>query len=200
MTHIIIRTGVISIANRRITAKRFSGSVKLTKALLDDIMKNAGRLPPETGGMLASSKDRRIIDRCCFDEHSKNTPGSFYYDVESMSAVFRGWKERGFITNVIYHSHPFGMCCPSYHDISSALIHIRFFGMTYFYLPILQSSPDGCFTLFFYIVKARGAYVSSELDHAIRAMPDGSYRFLPFRKQVTKYSVRELDSYRRRIA
>lgn len=90
------------------------------------------------------------------------------------------------------------MCCPSYHDISSALIHIRFFRLTYFYLPILQSSPDGCFTLYFYIVKARGAYVISELDHVIKAMPDGSYRLRPFKNRVTKYSVRELDSYRQK--
>lgn len=172
----------------------------MTKALLDDIRKNAGRLPPETGGMLASSGNFRIADRCCFDSRSKNTPGSFYYDVESMSAVFRDWRSRGYITNGIYHSHPKGCIRPSYHDISSALVHIRFFRITYFYLPIIQSRPDGCFTLYFYIVKARGAYVLAELDHVIKAMPDGSYRVSPFIKWSEKYSVRALDGYRRKTA
>ena len=76
-------------------------------------------------------KDEKIIDLCHFDVHSQNTSGTFYYDIESMSEVFRGWKAKGYITNGIYHSHPVGAIYPSYHDISTALLHIDFFGIDY---------------------------------------------------------------------
>lgn len=90
--------------------------------------------------MLASTTNEQVIDKCHFDTHSQNTPGTFYYDVESMSAVFREWKATGCTTNGIYHSHPKGATLPSYHDISTALLHINFFGLDYFTSPSFSRS------------------------------------------------------------
>ena len=122
-------------------------TIIFAKNILDEFRKDVGRYAAETGGMLASTEDCNLIDMCYFDVHSRNTQGTFYYDVESMSEVFREWKSKGYVTNGIYHSHPIGCIRPSYHDISTALLHLRFFDLDYFYLPIFQSERKGFYTL-----------------------------------------------------
>lgn len=163
--------------------------------VLDDIRLNAGRYRAETGGLLASTADQKFIDRCYFDIHSKNTSGTFYYDVESMSVVFREWKTKGYITNGIYHSHPKGCIQPSYHDISTALLHIRFLNLDYFYLPILQPDRRGFFKMYFYVVRAIEDNLTVTLEYVIEAKENG-YDFIPFVAWKQAYSIRELDIYR----
>ena len=131
-------------------------TIKFSTKVLDDFRKNVGKYRAETGGMLASKTDPNLIDECYFDVHSRNTSGTFYYDVESMSEVFRAWRDNGFETNGIYHSHPTGCIRPSYHDISTALLHLRFFELDYFYLPIIQNERRGFYTLYFYVVRQAG--------------------------------------------
>ncbi len=172
--------------------------VKFEKQVLDDFRKNVGRFPAETGGMLASSKDENVIDRCYFDTHSQNTPGTFYYDVESMSVVFRKWKAKGYITNGIYHSHPNGVIHPSYHDISSALLHIDFFGIEYFYLPIIQSDRKGMYTMYFYIVRKLIETVEVRLSYVIRATKNG-YSYIDYQEWKRSYPISQLRSYRSSI-
>ena len=48
------------------------------------------------------------------------------------------------------------MTHPSYHDISSALLHIDFFNLDYFYLPIFQPEKRGFYTMYFYVVRKNG--------------------------------------------
>lgn len=169
-----------------------------SEGVLDDLRRNVGKYRAETGGMLGSRSDKNLIDLCHFDVHSRNTPGTFYYDVESMSAVFRDWKSKGYETNGIYHSHPKGCIRPSYHDISTALLHIRFFELDYFYLPILQSDKRGFFTLFFYVVRMKGENLEVTLDYVLQATADG-YEYAKCRPWQQQYSIRELDSYRDEI-
>lgn len=173
-------------------------TVKFSIEVLDEFRKDVGRFRAETGGMLASTGDEHMIDKCYFDTHSRNTPGTFYYDVESMSAVFREWKNAGYITNGIYHSHPRGVTQPSYHDISSALLHIDFFGLEYFYLPILQPNRDGLYTMYFYIVRKEGGNIEASLSYVLEAQRDG-YRYVPFRAWKRIISIEELYSYRESI-
>ena len=177
---------------------RANKEVVFTREVLDDIRLNAGRYPAETGGLLASTNDPKLIDRCYFDVHSKNTPGTFYYDVESMSVVFREWKSKGYITNGIYHSHPRGCILPSYHDISTALLHIRFFKLEYFYLPILQPDRRGLFQMYFYVVRAAGDNLTVRLEYVIGARKHG-YVYEPFTAWKQVYSVKALDDYRRTV-
>lgn len=173
-------------------------TVHISQGVLDNFRKNVGRYAPETGGLLGATNDETCVDICHFDRHSKNTPGMFYYDVPSMSEVFREWKARGYITNGIYHSHPRGCIRPSYHDISTALLHIRFFNLEYFYLPIFQPRKKGLFTMFFYIVRKQADALDVALDHVLKATEEG-YELQPFTEWCENYSISELDSYRMTI-
>ena len=173
-------------------------TVHISQGVLDNFRKNVGRYAPETGGLLGATNDETCVDICHFDRHSKNTPGTFYYDVPSMSEVFREWKARGYITNGIYHSHPRGCIRPSYHDISTALLHIRFFNLEYFYLPIFQPRKKGLFTMFFYIVRKQADTLDVTLDHVLKATEEG-YELQPFTEWCENYSISELDSYRMTI-
>lgn len=173
-------------------------TVHISQGVLDNFRKNVGRYAPETGGLLGATNDETCVDICHFDRHSKNTPGTFYYDVPSMSEVFREWKARGYITNGIYHSHPRGCIRPSYHDISTALLHIRFFNLEYFYLPIFQSRKKGLFTMFFYIAKKQDDDLVVTLDHVLKATEEG-YELQSFTEWHETHSISELDSYRMTI-
>ena len=173
-------------------------TVHISQGVLDNFRKNVGRYAPETGGLLGATNDETCVDICHFDRHSKNTPGTFYYDAPSMSEVLRDWKARGYITNGIYHSHPRGCIRPSYHDISTALLHIRFFNLEYFYLPIFQSRKKGLFTMFFYIVKKQDDDLVVTLDHVLKATEEG-YELQSFTEWHETHSISELDSYRMTI-
>lgn len=170
-------------------------AVHISQGVLDNFRKNVGRYAPETGGLLGSTSDEVCVDICHFDRHSRNTPGTFYYDVPSMSEVFREWKANGYITNGIYHSHPRGCIRPSYHDISTALLHIRFFNLEYFYLPIFQPKKKGLFTMLFYIVSKQEGNLVVTLDHVLKATEEG-YELQPFNEWQEIYSVNEFDRYR----
>lgn len=173
-------------------------TIKFSTEVLDDFRKNVGKYRAETGGMLASKKESNLIDECYFDVHSRNTSGSFYYDVESMSEVFRRWKANGFETNGIYHSHPIGCIRPSYHDISSALLHLRFFELEYFYLPIIQNERRGLYTMYFYVVRKEDDYLNVNLEYVLQANEDG-YVYASFKKWSQNYSIKKLDAYRNGI-
>ena len=170
-------------------------TIKFSTGVLDDFRKNVGKYRAETGGMIASSKDSRLIDKCHFDVHSRNTSGTFYYDVESMSEVFREWKANGYETNGIYHSHPIGCIRPSYHDISTALLHLRFFELDYFYLPIFQNERRGFYTMYFYVVRQETDRLNVNLEYVLKATEDG-YVYAPFKKWNRDYSIKQLDAYR----
>ncbi|MDY5957299.1 MAG: ThiF family adenylyltransferase [Frisingicoccus sp.] len=170
-------------------------TIKFSTNVLDDFRKNVGKYRAETGVMIASSKDSRLIDECYFDVHSRNTSGTFYYDVESMSEVFREWKANGYETNGIYHSHPIGCIRPSYHDISTALLHLRFFELDYFYLPIFQNERRGFYTMYFYVVRQETDRLNVNLEYVLKATEDG-YVYAPFKKWNRDYSIKQLDAYR----
>lgn len=170
-------------------------TIKFSTKVLDDFRKNVGKYRAETGGMLASKKDSNLIDECYFDVHSRNTSGTFYYDVESMSEVFREWKVNGFVTNGIYHSHPIGCIRPSYHDISTALLHLRFFDLDYFYLPVFQNERRGFYTMYFYVVRQEEDCLNVNLEYVLKATEDG-YVYAPFKKWNRDYSIKQLDTYR----
>ena len=142
-------------ASKADTNKKDLPSIKFSDKVLDEFRENVGKYYPETGGMLASSVDKHLIDKCYFDVNSKNTMGTFYYDVDTMSKVYRNWKSKGYVTNGIFHSHPIGAIRPSYHDISTALLHLDFFKLDYFYLPIFQPKQNGQYQMYFYIVKKK---------------------------------------------
>ena len=115
--------------------------------------------------------------------------------VESMSQVFREWKSNGYETNGIYHSHPIGCIRPSYHDISTALLHLRFFELDYFYLPIFQNERRGFYTMYFYVVRQETDCLNINLEYVLKATEDG-YVYAPLKKWNRDYSIKQLDAYR----
>ena len=66
-------------------------TVRFSRQVLADFRSNVGRYAPETGGMMGSTGDTALVDLCHFDTLSRNTPGTFYYDVDSMTKVFHDW-------------------------------------------------------------------------------------------------------------
>lgn len=173
-------------------------TIQFSYDVLEDFRHNVGCFRVETGGMLASTKSENVIDKCYFDVHSNNTSGSFYYDVDTMSEVFRKWKSKGYITNGIYHSHPEGSIRPSYHDISSALLHIDFFGLDYFYMPIIQANKKGLYSLFFYVVKKVNESLEVNLNYVIKAKTEG-FKYIPFEAWNKSYPIADLKAYREAI-
>ena len=171
-------------------------TVRFSRQVLADFRSNVGRYAPETGGMMGSTEDTALVDLCHFDTLSRNTPGTFYYDVDSMTKVFHDWAEKGYRVTGIYHSHPRGCIRPSYHDISTALIHLRFFEQDFFYLPILRPARKGLFTLYFYIVHLKGDALTVDLDHVLRAESGSRYALCTFAPWHREYSVAEMDEYR----
>ena len=171
-------------------------TVRFSRQVLADFRSNVGRYAPETGGMMGSTEDTALVDLCHFDTLSRNTPGTFYYDVDSMTKVFHDWAEKGYRVTGIYHSHPRGCIRPSYHDISTALIHLRFFEQDFFYLPILRPARKGLFTLYFYIVHLKGDALTVDLDHVLRAESGSRYALCTFAPWHREYSVAEMDAYR----
>ncbi|MCI5509602.1 MAG: ThiF family adenylyltransferase [Eubacterium sp.] len=186
-----------NVMNKKVENKRQS-DIYISESVLDEFRKNVGRYKAETGGLLASTNDEKLIDKCYFDVHSHNTPGTFYYDVDSMSKVFRKWKEKGYVTNGIYHSHPKGAIRPSYHDISTALLHIDFLKLDYFYLPILQPERRGFFQIYLYVVRKIEDKLEVILEYALEATPDG-YEYLNVKNYRENHSIEELRLYRKSI-
>ncbi len=170
----------------------------ITRELLDSFKKDVGKYRAETGGMIGSKVGREVIDLYKFDEHSKNSVASFYYDKESMSVVFREWKKKGYITNGFIHSHPIGSTRPSFHDISTALIHMDFFGLDYFMMPIIQSNKKGLYKLYFYVVEINDENIETTLMYVIEAKKDG-YEYPAFEAWNEIHPIDMVREYRRRI-
>ena len=183
---------------KTVNPEKYVPSISFSERVLDSFRENVGRYTPETGGMLASSRNKRTIDRCYFDSQSNNTPGTFYYDVESMSEVYRHWKSKGYVTNGIYHSHPIGAIRPSYHDISTALLHLDFFKLDYFYLPIIQPEHSGLYRMYFYVVYKKETHLEVLLEYVLKAEPVG-YIYEKHKEWHMSYPISELKDYRRSI-
>ena len=171
-------------------------STVFAEEVLDKFRENVGMLRAETGGMIGSKKSESCIDLFVFDEHSKNSLASFYYDTESMSIVFRDWKSKGYVTNGFVHSHPIGAIRPSYHDISTALLHMDFFKLDYFMMPIIQNDRKGLYTMYFYIARKEAGVVTTELQYVLKATNLG-YEYIPFEAWSETHFVSALSGYRK---
>ena len=168
--------------------------VRFSHKVLDDFRKNVGKYYPETGGLIGSTDDERVIDLCYFDRFSHNEAAVFKYDVETMSEVYRSWKAKGYKTNGIYHSHPLGATRPSYYDIATAKKHMDFFGHDYFYLPIFQTKKNGNYEMYFYIVKKDDEKkLAVNLEYILKAKKNG-YECIDGRWN-SDYGIDEIDRF-----
>ena len=170
------------------TTVRFSGE------LLNDFRQTVGRLPAETGGMLACSKDINFIDTWRFDETSKNTRASYTYNVDVMEPQHLSWKSMNIRSTGFIHSHPSGYRQPSYDDIATGLALMKYFNNDVFYLPIVISDRKGHYSLYFFVLRHNGGIINVNLDYVLRATENG-YNLIQFRRWNADYSVTELENY-----
>lgn len=145
----------------------------IDEKVLDEMRTNVGKYPAETGGMIGSMFDMKIVDLYYFDVDSANSPGSFYYNVENTSRENNKWKDSGYVPTGFIHSHPLGMVAPSFHDVATAKLHMDFWKHDFFTMPIVQSKRNGLFELYFYVAYREKKYVRVKREVIIRAKKDG---------------------------
>lgn len=165
-----------------------------SKKVLDEFRENVGCIHPETGGIIGCKEDLHQIDLFAFDKNSRNTGGSFEYDVAEMSAVYNEWRSKNYKAAGFVHSHPRGVTHPSFTDIATSLNLMRFFKNESFYLPIIQTSPDGLYRMYFYTVRDGEKYVELNLEYVIKAEKVG-YTAVNVKAKPEKYSVYDLEKY-----
>ena len=175
----------------------YKDSPRFSVEVLDALRKDVGKFPAERGGLLGSTSDHKLIDLYCFDVKSKNTAASYDYNVEYMSMKFKEWKKKGYIAHSFIHSHPYSLNTPSYPDIVSAYIHMKFFNHDYFYIPIVHSERRGFYTLYFYVARLVGNVVKVRSEYIIQATSCG-YEYVPFKEWSVESSVEEILEYRKR--
>lgn len=173
-------------------------TVCIAENVLDEFRATVGKHRPETGGMLACCSDLNKIDTWRFDQKSVNTSASYSYDVDEMSLQFKQWKEKGVRSVGFVHSHPATYKQPSYDDIATARTLMKFFKNDFFYLPIIISDRKGFFTMYFFVVRQVGLHLNVNLDYVQKATADG-YEMVPFRAWEENYSIREVESYYKRV-
>ena len=145
----------------------------IDEKVLDKMRANVGKYPAETGGMIGSMADMKIVNLYYFDVDSANSPGSFYYNVENTSRENNKWKNSGYVPTGFVHSHPLGMVVPSFHDVATAKLHMDFWKHDFFTMPIVQSKENGLFELYFYVAYREKHVVRVKREVIIRATRDG---------------------------
>lgn len=164
----------------------------IDEKVLDKMRTNVGKYPAETGGMIGSTSDMKIVDLYYFDVDSANSPGTFYYNVENTSRENNNWKNSGYVPTGFIHSHPLGMVVPSFHDVATAKLHMDFWNHDFFTMPIVQSKRNGLFELYFYVAYREKNVVRVKREVIIRATKDG-YDYDYATKWNKTYSNESLD-------
>lgn len=183
--------------------------ISISEEVLNELRENVGMFPAETGGILGISKRslkkerEEVIDLFCFDKWAKTSGSTFYYDVEKMTEVYRNWLEKGSSFAGVIHSHPYGITEPSFHDRSSALLHMDFLKSNVFYMPIVQAKSDGNYTVFFYTIirDEEEKTLITSLEFIVKAEGDKKYKYFfnnTFRP--IKDKIEEISAYRKSIA
>jgi len=136
-------------------------NIKMTSEVFAQIKNSIGSRPSETGGMLGT-KDGETIDTFFFDEEAKTTGVLYVPNIDKIKHVLNvEWNTQvpkvgfsGFI-----HSHPYGATYPSGPDETYAIRIMKSFKIDYFYMPIVQTSQGGKFSIHSYMmVHERGKY------------------------------------------
>lgn len=168
-----IKKEKVKNAKREILDKDYNESFSIDESVLDRMRENVGRYPAETGGMIGSTSDTKIVDLFYFDAESACTSGTFYYNIEKTSEVNNGWKNNGWKPTGFTHSHPYGMTVPSFHDVATAKLHMDFWHNDFFTMPIVQADRHGLYDLFFYVAYREETSVKVKLEVVIHATSKG---------------------------
>jgi proteasome lid subunit RPN8/RPN11 len=130
--------------------------IVMTQSVFDEIKNTIGTFPAETGGILGMTGD--TINHFYYDEYPDDSSYSAYTpNCDAINACLEKWTDREVIYVGCIHSHPSGICSPSYPDKLYAqriLNNNSNFDKSkkYLYIPIVQSIADtGNFKMYSFI-------------------------------------------------
>jgi proteasome lid subunit RPN8/RPN11 len=126
--------------------------IKMTSQVFAQIKNSIGTLPSETGGMLGTT-DGETIDHFYFDNAAKTSGVIYVPNIQNISKVLNvDWENSKAAFSGFIHSHPYGMTYPSGPDEEYAIRIMKKFKIHYFYMPIVQSSHAGRFSIHSYMM------------------------------------------------
>lgn len=166
--------------------------VKFSAEVLDELRKNVGRLPAETGGMLVCREDMGLIDEFHYEDNAAVTGVSYSYDPDWATMVYRNAKAKGHKIVGFIHSHPESYRQPSFSDVATSWRLAQFFGVNRIYIPIVFPQPDGNFTLMFFEAVFNNVKLIVELLYELKAT-DAGYVYSDSNVWKKSYNVKDLE-------
>lgn len=135
----------------------------MTREVYDKIAATIGENPPEQGGFLGSSDDRRI-DHYFYDMAANTTCATYSPDTEAANREFQRWSSDGIQVLFNIHSHPFGCSKPSAGDIKYAKHIMKYMDRDHFGVMIVTINPlSSKMTIYPFIIHANGMVESVQL-------------------------------------
>lgn len=144
-------------------------ALRISSAVMTEILDSVGRMPPETGGILGAGGDG-VVSSYYFDRTGAGSANSYVPDVEAVNALLAGeWMPNGVLMVGIVHSHTGGNRVPSCGDISyGAQILQALDTVDCFYLPIItQASEGACMDCYAICRDPEHGFICLKVDYVI---------------------------------
>ena len=137
-------------------------NLEMTREVYEDIRREVGSRPAESGGILLGSRDDYKVRRFIFDLHGSCSSGGYDPDVAFINAVIKAaWEQDELALLGFVHSHPPGVTRLSgdFGNNTGDLGYLNAIfaampGLKHFLVPLAFTEPDtGAFSLIPYIAK-----------------------------------------------
>ena len=157
--------------------------MRITLAVLEQIRRTVGNLPPEHGGVLGGRPDSGVVTEFFFDGSARRSTVTYSPDDQLLNRLFtEDWNPKGIRVMGFVHSHP-GLSQPSARDLSySRRILESIDDLDRLLIPIVISAADSeRFEIHPFAVARNGEEFSSAplamavLDHERRRVLDWEY-------------------------
>lgn len=131
--------------------------MRITEDVFCQIKKTLGTMKPEQGGILGISNDSDLIDTFVHDKtakvgHSEYNPNVFFLN----DIINNQWSKNNIDFCGFVHSHPSQSNMLSDADIEYAIRIMKEFDLAYLYMPLVNSSVDGKFEIYYFFVNRDG--------------------------------------------
>lgn len=134
-----------------------------SKSVLNQIKETIGKMLPEQGGFLGISNCDDVVDYFVHDINAKVGYSEYNPNVEFINKVINEeWANKNIDFCGFIHSHPSPSNMLSRADIEYALRIMKEFGLSYLYMPLVNSSIDGRFHIYGYFVYRNGKVEKSD--------------------------------------
>lgn len=122
-----------------------AAALRVSKEVLERIMRTLGSMPPEQGGALGADPKTGTVTNFYFDQSSRRTSGTYSPDSSAVTKIIRQWKAQGIRFCGMIHSHPGQFGSPSEGDRVYAEKILRAMPETLggsMFLPIVTADAD----------------------------------------------------------